>query len=42
MTLPEALRLGAAAAAMSLSRPGATEGVGTVADAEALIDKYGF
>ncbi len=42
MTLPEALRLGAAAAAMSLSRPGATEGVGTVADAEALIEKYGF
>lgn len=42
MTLPEALRLGGAAAAMSLTAPGATEGVGTVAQALAFADRYGF
>lgn len=41
MELADAVRLGIAAAGMSLSEPGSTEGVGTIADGMALLKKYG-
>ncbi len=42
VTLPEAIRLGGAAAAASLTEPGATEGVVSAAEAMAFAERYGF
>lgn len=41
LPLADALTLGLGTAGMSLSAPGATEGVGTMEDAFALVKKYG-
>lgn len=42
LSMDDSILLGSAAAAMSLSAPGATDGVGTMEDAFALLKKYGM
>lgn len=41
LSMPEALKIGACSAAASLSRPGASEGVGSLKEVLALYDLYG-
>ena len=41
LPMDEALKIGACTAAASLSRPGASEGVGTVGQVLSLFEKFG-